>query len=236
MNDGNNEKMATSNHGGKKEGDQKNATRHEADFYAQTTDLVGRAKRGDPDAISDLYRLYEGRLKGAVKRKLGDKLRGRMETMDLVQSVWKDVLSDMQGFQYQGPDSFFRWLLTRIIRKIQDKGRYFAAGKRDQEKEKRFRVGERTGDAPEPPAADPSPSQVAITDEDLNRLMSLLDQLPDNQRQALVLRMKDQMEFDDIGKIMGRSPDAARKLYTRAMKRIGELMLREKGQTGKDKK
>jgi RNA polymerase sigma-70 factor (ECF subfamily) len=200
--------------------------RRDDDLYAKTTSLVAKAKEGDQEAVSALYRLYEFRLKKAVKKKLGSKLRGRLETMDLVQSVRKDVLLDVKAFDYRGPDSFFHWLLTCIIRKIQDKGRYFSAGKRDLDKEQRIHTG---GVLPgEHEAGGPSPSQAAIADEHLERLMRLLDKLPELQRKALVLRMRDEMEFDEIGKRMGKSPEAVRKLYSRAMKRIGDLMYKEK--------
>jgi RNA polymerase sigma-70 factor (ECF subfamily) len=185
--------------------------------------LVIKASRGDADAINTLYRLYEVRLKAAVKRKLGDKLKAKMEPADLVQSVWKDCLSDMEGFTYKGDDSFFQWLLLRILRKIQDKGRYFAAHKRDLDKERVFFADTKSRGVPPPAAADPTPSQVAMADEDLNRLMKLLDQLPDPQRQALVLRLRDNLEFEAIARIMDKTPGAVRKLYGRALKRIHEL-------------
>lgn len=185
--------------------------------------LVINASRGDADAINTLYRLYERRLRAAVKRKLGDKLKAKMEPTDLVQSVWKDCLSDMEGFKYRGDDSFFQWLLLRIIRKIQDKGRYFAAHKRDLDKERVFFADTRSRGMPPPAASDPTPSQVAMADEDLNQLMHLLDQLPDPQRQALVLRLRDNLEFEAIARIMDKTPGAVRKLYGRALKRIHEL-------------
>jgi len=185
--------------------------------------LVIQASEGDGEAVNALYRLYEARLRAAVKRKLGDKLRAKMEPVDLVQSVWKDCLSDMEGFKYKGDDSFFQWLLLRIIRKIQDKGRYFAAHKRDLDKERVFFADTKSRGIPPPAASDPSPSQAAMADEDLNRLMQLLDQLPDPQRRALVLRLRDNLEFEAIGRVMGKSPGAVRKLYGRALKRIHEL-------------
>lgn len=195
----------------------------------KTLPLVIRARDGDHGAVGDLYRLYEKRLKGAVRKQLGNKLRSRMETMDLVQSVWKDALSDIKGFEYKGADSFFKWMLSCIIRKIQDKGRYYAAKKRDLEKEVGMenRGAASNGFSP-PKSMDPTPSQAAITDEHTERLMGFLDKLPDNQRQALVLRMKDELEFEQIAEIMDKSEEAVRKLYSRAIKNIGKYMLHEK--------
>lgn len=199
------------------------------DLNNKTMVLLSQAKKGDVDAMAALYGLYADRLKGAVKIRLGMKLRDRMESVDLVQSVWKDVLSDMSGFDYRGPDSFFRWLLTRLVHKIQDKGRYFSTGKRDIGKEKRL-VGDdsESPGVPAPAAADPTPSKIAMQDEDLDRFIRLLDRIPDPQRRALVLRMRDELTFEQIGKIMDKSADAVRKLYSRGLMRISNLIIEER--------
>ncbi|MBU0755498.1 MAG: sigma-70 family RNA polymerase sigma factor [Planctomycetes bacterium] len=199
-----------------------------ADLNKQTRVLVDRAKEGDGDAIGLLYRLYAKRLSGAVKKKLSGKLRAKMETLDLIQSVWKDCLSDMAGFEYRGPDSFVHWLLIRIRHKILDKARYYDALQRDPDREQRI-SGQTscTRNSRTLPAEDPTPSQVSVADEELNNLLRLLDRLPDGQRQAMVLRLKDKKDFEEIAQVMGKSTDAVRKLYGRELKRIKEMMLKE---------
>jgi RNA polymerase sigma-70 factor, ECF subfamily len=194
------------------------------DLEKKTRGLVARAREGDSEAVNELYLLYEDRLKGAARNTLGGKLRAKMETVDLIQSVWKDCLSDMEGFEYRGPDSFVHWLLRRITRKAQNKGRFFSAKKRDVERENRVAGKDSTSKGVQlPPASDPTPSAVIIRNESLERLMRLLDHLPDSQRLVLVLRMRDKMDFEQIAKTMNRSPDAARKLYNRALNRIQDL-------------
>ena len=69
---------------------------------------------------------------------------------------------------------------------------------------------------------------AAIKNEKLERLMRLLDHLPDPQRLVLVLRMRDKKEWDEIAKTMDRTPAAARKLYSRALVRVQELELRSR--------
>ena len=201
------------------------------DLNEQTQQLIDRAREGDQNAIGDLYRLYEQRLHGAVRGRLGGRLKARMEPSDLVQSVWKDVLSGMHDFEYRGPDSFFHWLLTRVLWKIGDKNRYFAARKRDPARERPLAGGAEGGAERQPVATDPTPSRAAAADEELDSLMRLLDRLPSAQRQVLVLRMRDERSFVEIGRMTGRSADAARKLYNRALKRI-DAIRKERDATG----
>lgn len=197
-------------------------------LYDEMRALVYQAKEGDSEAISVLYRLYERRLKGAAKSKLGEQLRAKMETVDLVQSVWKDCLSDMKDFEYRDPESFFHWLLTKVLRKIQDKARFFSANKRDYAKEKQLLTKDAMlNDGDSPFSSDPTPSQAAMADEELDHLMSLLDHLTDSQRQTVVLRLRDKMNFVEIGKVIGKSPDSVRKIYGRALNRIDKIVENE---------
>ena len=49
-----------------------------------------------------------------------------------------------------------------------------------------------------------------------------LERLPEDYRQVIVLRYREGRSFDEIGKQMNRSADAAGKLWSRAMERLRE--------------
>lgn len=195
---------------------------------AQTVHLISKAKSGKAEAFDALYKLYESRLKKAVKKEMGPKVRAKMESVDILQSVWKDCLGKLDNYEYQGADSFFRWMLLRVIHKIQDKGRAIESGKRDIGKEQPLAVtGTPARGAALPPAPNPSPSQVAMNNESIDRLMHLLDHLPDSQRKVLVFKMRDSMDFDEIAKKIGKTEGAARQLYIRAVNKLGKIMKEE---------
>lgn len=191
----------------------------------RTSELVAQAVLGNHEAISALYCLYKNRLESAVRARLGMKLRSRMETADLIQSVWKDMLTDIKDFEYRGADSFYRWLLTRIVRKIKDKGKYFSTEKRNLEKERDFQGDESVLEGMISLSnSELSSGQATIAKEERALLKRVLARLSSAQRQAVVLRMKEEMDFESIGGTMGKSAEAARKLYARGVKRLGELI------------
>ena len=193
-----------------------------------TADLVDRAIKGDQEAVSALYHLYERQLRSAVNDRLGTRLRGQMDTVDLIQSVWKDVLADIDDFEYQGPDSFFRWLLTRLVRKIQTKARYYARGKRDLKKLKRIPSGDTSDHGITMPSSPGlSPSDAAIDRERLDKLTHILDTFPPVQKEVLILRMRDEKEYEEIGRMIGKSADSTRKLFGRCLEKLIDLMRRE---------
>jgi RNA polymerase sigma-70 factor (ECF subfamily) len=57
----------------------------------------------------------------------------------------------------------------------------------------------------------------AIVTEETERLERALEALPDAQREIIVLRMFEELTFRDIGARLGRSEDACRMAFARAM-------------------
>jgi RNA polymerase sigma factor (sigma-70 family) len=69
-------------------------------------------------------------------------------------------------------------------------------------------------------AETPSPSAQAIEREQARALHEALARLPADYCQVLGLRYQEGRSFEEIGQLMNRSPDAARKLWGRAMERL----------------
>jgi RNA polymerase sigma-70 factor (ECF subfamily) len=88
------------------------------------------------------------------------------------------------------------------------------------------RVGREVSLAADPAAADgvaaagPSPSSVLIAGERRSGVAACLETLPDDYRAVIVWHHRDGLPFDEIGRRLGRSPDAARRLWTRAIDRL----------------
>lgn len=67
---------------------------------------------------------------------------------------------------------------------------------------------------------DHSPVAVVLHEENTERLTVALSQLTTEQQQAVVLRLENDLSFAEIGVRLGRSEEAARKLFTRALDRL----------------
>ncbi|MBU0755319.1 MAG: RNA polymerase sigma factor [Planctomycetes bacterium] len=198
--------------------------------------LIRLAQQGDPEALASLYRLYEHDLTAEVRRKLGPVLRSRMESVDLVQSLWADVLDDLKNFKDHGPGSFLAWLNTCLGHKIQEKGRFYKAAKRDVKRAVRIRDGDTQSTGASLPAGDdPTPSRVAMGYENLERLVRVLDTFNDLQRRILILRLRDEKEYEEIGALIGKSADATRKLCGRSLAELKKRLEIEDRQASKGK-
>jgi len=182
--------------------------------------LIERAGEGDQEAIGELYCLYEKRLVGVAHARLGHTLHSLTESADLVQSVWTDLLDDLDEFEYRGPDSFYAWLRTCLLRKIDSKRRHFGTLKRDSRRVKDLTDAAALAGR----NSDPTPSRVVMEGEERELLMGLLERFPEPQREVLVLRLRDELTFAEIGARLGRSIDAVKKTYQRGLERLIELL------------
>jgi RNA polymerase sigma-70 factor (ECF subfamily) len=61
--------------------------------------LLEKLCRGDTEAAAQVFRAYEPILRDVVRRQLGPDLRAKFDSVDVVQSVWGDLL---QGFRASG--------------------------------------------------------------------------------------------------------------------------------------
>ena len=65
-----------------------------------------------------------------------------------------------------------------------------------------------------------SPGSKIVAVEEAARLNAALDRLPEEYREAIRLRHWEDRSFAEIGARLGRSDDAARKLWARAIDRL----------------
>lgn len=68
-----------------------------------------------------------------------------------------------------------------------------------------------------------SPSQRVIRQEDVFRVAKVLAMLPDAQREAIVLRHCEGSSIDEIGRQMGKAPDAVAGLLKRGLRQLRSL-------------
>ena len=70
-----------------------------------------------------------------------------------------------------------------------------------------------------------SPLENAVGREAMERYDAALAQLPEEQQEAVILRVEMGYTYVEISELMGRiSPDAARMAVTRALVRLSRLM------------
>jgi RNA polymerase sigma factor (sigma-70 family) len=80
-------------------------------------ELVQRLQDGDPDAAEQLVRAYEPYLRMVIRRQLSTAQRAKFDSIDIVQSIWLDVLDGFNTAQWQfETHAQLKALLVRIAK------------------------------------------------------------------------------------------------------------------------
>lgn len=191
-------------------------------------DLVRRAQRHDEGAFEQLVELHSGRLLRSIRAELGQRLRQRLESQDVMQQVYTDALRNIDRFVDQGHDSFYRWLRRIAVNRISDSARRsFKTAKRRGE----LRVADvRAADQSvlnlldQLPASLTGPTTAAQRQDRIRSLQRGLDRLNPDYRQVLELRYLKQLSFEETAARMNRSERAIRHLCARAVIRLRETL------------
>jgi len=187
-------------------------------------DLLERAKNGSRQAASDLFERYRRRLTLLVRYKVAPEWRARLDIDDLVQETLLRAYRDLPGFTYRGPSSFFHWLSSIAGHVIADAIRYHGRVRREG-RPTHFRSPSNPN-GPEP-ADSVTPSRVFAQEERLQRLIRLLDALPENYREALVLAKFEGLTTAEMAARLAISREAVALLVFRAAQRLRELIRRD---------
>jgi RNA polymerase sigma-70 factor, ECF subfamily len=191
-----------------------------------TLTLLRRIKTGDRGALDPLFRRYMSRLRGVVRGHLRNDLRWKVESMDIVQDCFTSALDHVEKFEPR-PGSLLSWFSVLARNRLHNLRDHFRAKKRDLRLEipiDRPREPETEDSPQEIPGMDKTPSQILTGREDLSRLKDALDALDPEQRRIVALRKLQRLGFQEIGRRTGKTADAARMVFSRAMIKLSAAL------------
>lgn len=190
--------------------------------------LVQRASRGDPVAIGALLEAHRPRLEVFLRLRMGAELRAFESGADLVQSVCREILENLERYRYQGEAEFRRWLYTTALRKVKNRVRYLRAERRDA-----GRVQRAHGPAGLSQSTDAlarlvdsigTPSQDAVAREELEALERAFASLPEHYREVITLARVVGLPHAEIARALGKTEEATRALLFRALAALSKQL------------
>jgi RNA polymerase sigma-70 factor (ECF subfamily) len=161
-----------------------------------------------------------------AQRELHSDLTAKASASDLVQETFLEVQRDFAQFKGNSEAELLAWLRRMLLNNIGNFARQFhATDKRRLSREMPI-AGEHSSMGPglTVAAPQPTPSGEAVGQERAAAVRAALDQLPEDYRQVLVLRYEQGRTFAEIGEMMGRSGNAIRKLWLRAVERVQQAL------------
>lgn len=190
-----------------------------------TRNLVSRALEQDRDAIDLLFQRYRDRLRSALRKLIGPKYRLLLaDSEDATHDAILSALRRLHQFEYRGEGSFLAWLLkgaeyeiVRRIRALETRKRTAPGGLIGLDEQVELAVA----------TTDATPSQLHDESELAERIRQALQQLPDREREIIVLRRYLELGTDEICAEMGLPTEGAvRALLSRAQARLSGLLSR----------
>jgi RNA polymerase sigma factor (sigma-70 family) len=165
--------------------------------FGPVGDLVGRC-------VPALRRWAHGRLPRWA--------RSGADTSDLVQDAIVRTLARLDAFQPHGRQALSAYLRKAVQNRIRDEHR---------------RVARRGASEPvtdSMAAGGPSPLQCAIASEAASRYRAALGRLTPRDRELIVAHVEMGYSHEQLGCMIGRSPNAARMALCRAIERLAASM------------
>lgn len=184
--------------------------------------LFEGATQGDRGALDQLLQRYLPQLHAFVHARLGRQMRARESSVDVVQSVCRELLSAREPFEFRGEDRFRAWLFTSALNKMRERHRRMHADKRDVARE----VDGSADAALLAVAHLLTPSQDAIGNETAAALRESLEELAEDHREVITLARLVRLPHRVIAEVMGRTEEATRQLLARAMLQLARGLQR----------
>jgi len=162
-----------------------------------------------------------------ARLQLGRQTQGRLEPSDVVQQTLLEAHRKREQFRGTTDAERAGWLRQMLAFNLADARRHLGRAKRDAARERSLeqeleqssiRLGAWL-------AADQvSPSADAVRHEEAVRVAVALAQLPDANREAVVLRYYEGLSLDEISARLGRTPAAVAGLLKRGLKQLRESL------------
>ncbi len=185
-------------------------------------ELIRRVAAGDDAAARTLFDRHLPTLRARVRGRLPAGLRGKVGASDVIQEAYIAAFLGLTEFDARDDGAFGRWVRGILDHKIADEvRRHVAAGKRDARREvplPRSTAGFGIVES------GLSPSGEAMDAEERARIRRAVGALPDDQGTVVRLVHDEGLTLVEAGARMGRSGEAARKLYGRALARLADLL------------
>jgi len=173
-----------------------------AELTARSSDEFGR--------LLEEYRPY---LLAIALEELPEALGGKLGASDLVQETMIRGIERATTFQGGTKEELAAWLRSILLNHLANVIKSFQTEKRDFAREQ-------LADSRVVHSGQVSPSTEALNREQWDLLLAALSRLSDESRQAILLRHRENLTFAEIGARVGKSEEAARKIWSRAVKQL----------------
>src|ERR1700674_3841464 len=173
---------------------------------------MARIREGDMEAFRLLVEMHQARVIGTISKMLGSDA----ESEDLAQQVFIRIWKSAP--RYQPTAKFTTWLF-RITRNL-----VF-----NELRRKRHFIDQIEDIAEPAERPDKEPDQMLLEGELQGAILEAINQLPESQRMAIILRRYEEMPYEEIADVMGTTVPAVKSILFRARAELRERLAKYLG-------
>ena len=186
------------------------------DNTTSSEDLMAKTAEGDELAFEILVRRHQTSVLNLVYRYVGDRTKAKDLAQEVFTRVWRAAK------RYEPKAKFSTWIYritaNLCLNEIKSAGRrklipYFPGPKGKE------------GGVEALSDESPSAEERLLAEERSRQITEALQNLPENQRMALILKKYDDLSYQEISKILGCSVGAVESLLVRAKKNLLEKLM-----------
>ncbi|MCI0377726.1 MAG: sigma-70 family RNA polymerase sigma factor [Gemmataceae bacterium] len=185
------------------------------------------ARKGDRTALGRLLDGMRSYLLAVVQQ---DCVPSKSEAEDLVQETLVKAYKTFDQFHGTTALELRGWLRRIALNNARDTARHWHADKRHAHE---VPVADDSSSDPgreQLPADIESPIAQLIRQEKNETIQAALEQMNAEHVQVILLRWREGLHFDEIGRRLGRSSEAARKLWERALQQLRRRLQEMRGE------
>jgi RNA polymerase sigma-70 factor (ECF subfamily) len=182
--------------------------------------LIERAQREEPGALDRLLDSYRNYLRLLARTGLDASLQSKADPSDLVQDALLKASQRFGQFRGTSDAELAGWLRQILARCLADfVRRYRGEGRRAGREMSLDQLLDRSSKAmAQVLATDGTSPSASAERRDLGVVLSdALARMSEDHREVLVLHDLEGLSWDEVGRRMGRTPNAVRKLWARAL-------------------
>lgn len=196
----------------------------------QTLNLLKKAASGDSLAVNHLMDRHREAVRRMIRMRLDHALARRVDASDVVQDVLLEASQRLDEYIRNPGMPFHLWLRQLAKDRVIDMHRRHRAAQRrsvDREKDLQSLNPDERSSADLAQLlrdAELTPAAATIRKEMVQRFLTALDELEENDREIIVMRHFEHLGNADVATALHLTPPAAGMRYLRAIRRLREIL------------
>ncbi len=200
------------------------------DFSAETENFEQRLRKGDSQALAELFSRERERLWRVVQFRMAEPLRRRLDPDDVLQESFVAANQRLRHYAGSPATSPFIWLRMIVNQTLIDLHReHLGAQQRDAAREVSldgapYSQATSASVAIQLVGSFTSPSGAAARTDMLTLVQSAIEQMDPIDREVLALRHFEELTNSEVAEALGIEQKAASIRYVRALRRLKEVL------------